>query len=509
VKPAPFAYIRARSLAEALDVLGADPEARLLAGGQSLVPMLNMRLVRPSRLVDLNAVPGLDGIHATPGGGLAIGALVRHAELVSSPSVGARAPLLAAAAAHVGHRAIRNRGTIGGSLAHADPAAELPAAVVALEAHLVAASPRGHRRIAAADFFTGLFATALAPDEILVAVEVPPSATPAWGFAEVARRAGDFALAGVAGVVIADRDRRCVAARLVAFGAGDRPQRLAAAEAALVKSGGAGAGIAAIAAGACAPTADVHASAEYRRHLVGVLAEQVVRDAIGRLSPGRAARVAAPGAAVEAARNAAAAPPPAGPGERAGTPGSGPGRAGEGADAGSLHVRLSVNGRAIDRPVSPRRSLADFLREDLRLTGTHVGCEHGVCGACTVLLDGRTARSCLLLAAQLEGARVTTIEGLTPEHGLSPIQEAFREAHGLQCGFCTPAMILTAHELLGHDPAPARASIREAIGGNLCMCTGYVNIVRAIELAASRIRNGASVGTTRAAASAAPPASDR
>jgi carbon-monoxide dehydrogenase small subunit len=146
-------------------------------------------------------------------------------------------------------------------------------------------------------------------------------------------------------------------------------------------------------------------------------------------------------------------------------------------------VRLTVNGQPVDRSVDVRRSLADFLRDDLALTGTHVGCEHGVCGACTVLVDGDSARSCLLLAVQLDGATVTTIEGLTPAAGLSPLQEAFRECHGLQCGFCTPGMIIVAHELLTRTAAPTTAQIREALSGNLCMCTGYVNIVRAVSRA--------------------------
>ena len=150
-------------------------------------------------------------------------------------------------------------------------------------------------------------------------------------------------------------------------------------------------------------------------------------------------------------------------------------------------VRLTVNGRAVERAVPARRSLADLLREDLRLTGTHVGCEHGVCGACTVLVDGRTARSCLLFAGQLDGAEVTTVEGLTPADGPSALQAAFRECHALQCGFCTAGLLATAHELLAENAAPTREEIREAIAGNLCMCTGYVNIVRAIELAARRM----------------------
>jgi aerobic-type carbon monoxide dehydrogenase small subunit (CoxS/CutS family) len=148
-------------------------------------------------------------------------------------------------------------------------------------------------------------------------------------------------------------------------------------------------------------------------------------------------------------------------------------------------VRLAVNGQAVDRAVDVRRSLSDFLREDLGLTGTHVGCEHGVCGACTVLVDGESARSCLLLAVQLDGAAVTTIEGLTPASGLSPLQEAFVACHGLQCGFCTPGMIVVAHELLARTAAPGVEEIRTALAGNLCMCTGYVTIVRAVARAAA------------------------
>ena len=158
------------------------------------------------------------------------------------------------------------------------------------------------------------------------------------------------------------------------------------------------------------------------------------------------------------------------------------------APAGRVSVRLTVNGRVVECEVAARLSLADFLREDLGLTGTHVGCEHGVCGACTVFVDGRSARSCLLFAAQLDGATVTTIEGLTPPEGLSPLQRAFCATHAMQCGFCTPGMIVAATELLASNPAPAPAEIREALSGNLCMCTGYVNIVRAVEHAAASLR---------------------
>jgi carbon-monoxide dehydrogenase small subunit len=161
------------------------------------------------------------------------------------------------------------------------------------------------------------------------------------------------------------------------------------------------------------------------------------------------------------------------------------------APAERLSIRLTVNGRVIEREIAARRSLADFLREDLGLTGTHVGCEHGVCGACTVLVDGESARSCLLFAVQLDGATVTTIEGLTPPEGLSPLQQAFCAAHAMQCGFCTPGMIVATTELLRTNPSPSPGQIREALGGNLCMCTGYVNIVRAVARAAAALRGGA------------------
>jgi aerobic-type carbon monoxide dehydrogenase small subunit (CoxS/CutS family) len=154
-----------------------------------------------------------------------------------------------------------------------------------------------------------------------------------------------------------------------------------------------------------------------------------------------------------------------------------------------LAIRLTVNGREVAREATARRSLADFLREDLMLTGTHVGCEHGVCGACTVLVDGRSARSCLLFAVQLDGATVTTIEGLTPPEGLSPLQQAFCHTHAMQCGFCTPGMIVVTTELLEKNPAPTTDEIRESLAGQLCMCTGYVNIVKAVEQAAATARN--------------------
>jgi carbon-monoxide dehydrogenase small subunit len=151
-------------------------------------------------------------------------------------------------------------------------------------------------------------------------------------------------------------------------------------------------------------------------------------------------------------------------------------------------IALTVNGRAVEDTVEPRLTLADFLRERLDLTGTHLGCEHGVCGACTVLLDGASARACLLYAVQAHGAAVTTVEGLSEAGTLSPLQAAFQKHHALQCGFCTPGLLTTATALLRETPDPTREQVREAISGNICRCTGYLSIVDAILAAAATLR---------------------
>jgi carbon-monoxide dehydrogenase small subunit len=170
-------------------------------------------------------------------------------------------------------------------------------------------------------------------------------------------------------------------------------------------------------------------------------------------------------------------------------------------------VTVTVNGTPRTAAVESRRTLADFLREDCRLTGTHLGCEHGVCGACTVLLDGEAIRSCLMFAVQAEGAEVTTVEGLTPDDGsLSPVQAAFRAAHGLQCGFCTPGFVVTVTAWLRDHPDPTLEEIRDGLSGNLCRCTGYQGIVKAVQMAAVQL---AAAGTSSGTGPSAPAKRER
>lgn len=272
MKPAPFAYKRARSTAEAVAWL-AESDARLLAGGQSLIATLNMRLSAPALLIDINGISGLDGI-AHKDGMVEIGALARHAAAERSEVVAKHAPLIARAMPHIGHPAIRNRGTLGGSIAYADPAAELPACLLALDGEVEATGPKGKRGIKAGYFFKGLFETALAPDEMLTAIRMPAAtAQTRVGFAELARRHGDYAIVGLAASARAD-GKGLADVRLAYFGVGATPVRATKAEAALAK----GDVDAAVAALDLEPPDDLQATAPVKKHLAGVLLRRVARQ---------------------------------------------------------------------------------------------------------------------------------------------------------------------------------------------------------------------------------------
>ena len=384
------------------------------------------------------------------GGVLRIGALTRHVDLLRSPEIAAHAPLLTEAIAHVAHPAIRNRGTLGGSLAHADPASELPACMVALNATIVVRGQTGERRIAAGDFFTGIYETALSAQELLIAVEMPIARkNSAHFFREFARRHGDYAIAGLAAQAI-------------------------------VRGG---------------LFADLRAGILCRRRSAGIgqAATKLINVAV---TPALFAKASARSAKNSTLRRISRRPSPcAGISRRycwrvacprfLAVPIS-PRR--DRCD-GPMPISLEVNGERVDAQVLPRLNLADFLREHLKLTGTHVGCEHGVCGACTVRVNGEIVRSCLMLAVQTHGASVETIEGLSDSGEIADLQAAFRDRNALQCGFCTPGMLMAAQDLLKQDAEPDRERIREHLSGNYCRCTGYQAIIDAVETTA-RARMG-------------------
>lgn len=288
MKPAPFAYVAPRTMDEVLTLLAEHgDEAKLLAGGQSLVPLLNFRLARPALLIDLNRVPGLDGIRLNGGSLLRIGAMTRQRTLERAAEVRARCPLVAEALRFVGHPPIRYRGTVGGSLAHADPAAELPAILTCFGGEVVAQSREGERLIPAEGFFVDLLTTALRPQELLTEVRLRlPSPAAGWGFLEVARRHGDFALVGVATLLELGDGGTIRAARLSLFGVGPTPVRARAAEEVLAGRAPTAEQFeraAAIVTESLQPDSDLHASAEYRREVAGVLTRRALGQALERV----------------------------------------------------------------------------------------------------------------------------------------------------------------------------------------------------------------------------------
>ncbi|MGQ0551301.1 MAG: FAD binding domain-containing protein [Armatimonadota bacterium] len=300
MKPPAFLYAAPESVEETLALLAEyGSEAKLLAGGQSLMPLLNMRLARPAVLIDLNRVKGLDHITAA-NGEIRIGAMTRQRAAERSPVLASRLPLITDALRWVGHAQIRNRGTVGGSLAHADPAAELPAVAAALDATLMVRGQNGTRALSSGEFFVGYLTTAIEPAEVLTEIRIPVMTRDAgWAFAEISRRHGDFALVGTAAVIHTDSGERCRDVRLAFTGVGPTPVRIREAEAAvegqrLMKDGESGRGgagrlddallreVAQIVSGRLQPESDIQASAEYRKHVAGVLARRALTAAAAR-----------------------------------------------------------------------------------------------------------------------------------------------------------------------------------------------------------------------------------
>ncbi|MBY0336033.1 MAG: xanthine dehydrogenase family protein subunit M [Acetobacteraceae bacterium] len=281
MKAPPFAYAAPSTIAEALALLAAHEDAKVLAGGQSLMPALNLRLAAPSVLVDINGIAELSEVSLTPTE-LRLGALVRHKRIGTDAAIAGAVPLLGLACPHIAHGPIRSRGTIGGSLSHADPAAEWPAVCLAADAVMEIRGPAGPRHVPAEAFSLGVFTTALRPGELLAAIRFPVARGRA-GFAEVARRHGDFAMVGAAVTVELGPDGRCADARVVLFGASDRPIRRRAAEERL-RGQAPGAALlreaASLAAEGLDPPSDLHASAEYRRRVAPVMVRRALADAL-------------------------------------------------------------------------------------------------------------------------------------------------------------------------------------------------------------------------------------
>ena len=511
MKPAPFDYLRPSAVEEAVTALGeTGDDARILAGGLSLVPMMNFRVVTPAVVVDIGGLEELRRI-TDEGSEIEVGAGVAQAGLERWPGLARRLPLLAAAFPHVGHYPTRARGTVGGSVAHADPSAELPLALAVLDGAVRLRSAGGERLVPARAFFEGPLETACGENEMVAATRWPTAAPGArHAFDEVALRHGDFAIASCAVVLHEDR---------MAIGFGG------VADVPVVREWPQLGGSALDDALACLAEEieiadDGDGGGAYRRGLVRTLGRRTVeraaasapvspmdgagdpamaqanlrlgttsggpRQAAGRLPRDRGsaentaswemgglpARAGSKASQSPRGREARTPRAPASPGGRL--------RAGE-----RQLVEFVLNGERCAAEAPPRLLLSDFLRQRFGRRGVHVGCEHGVCGACTVRLDGTPARACLLFAVQVDGRCVDTVEGLAGPGGAhSPLQAAFRRHHALQCGYCTPGILMTMTEwlerLAAEGRSPGEDEIRAVLSGHLCRCTGYEPIVAAV-----------------------------
>ncbi|MCS7282780.1 MAG: FAD binding domain-containing protein [Anaerolineae bacterium] len=459
-----FDYLEPTSVEEAVDLLARyGPEARVLAGGTDLIVQMKMERLAPQYLVSIGRVPGLEGI-SVQDGRTRIGARTSIRSLRNDPWVRACYPVLAEACASFSTTQVQVMGTLGGNLGNASPASDTAPALIVYGAEAVVQGPKGTRRVSVEEFFVGPGRSVLEPGELLTAVELPPPRPGTGGaFLKVSRVAADLAKVNAAVVLVRDGDR--VADARLAFGAvAPTPLRARKAEAVLIGqrfSEEVVAEAARIASEEIRPIDDVRSSAWYRREITRVLAY----DGLYRAWE-RAGAPTEPLPPVPGAPSPAVAPPRALRHIRADQ---------------EVEVRLTVNGERQRVWVAPNELLLNVLREKLHLTGTKYGCGIGECSACTVHVDGRLALSCLVLAVAVDGSEILTVEGLAGRDGkLHPLQESFIRHAAFQCGYCTPGMLMTAKSLLEEIPHPTEEDVRDYLKGNLCRCTGYAAIVRAV-----------------------------
>ena len=426
-------YARPSSLEEALRILGSNDGARALAGGQTLINVMKSRAASPDVLVDLAGLSELTSV-STGAGGLEVGAMVTYTQLASSSEVEVTRPILGEVAATIADVQVRNRGTIGGNICSNDPTNHLPPLLVALDARMTVVGPGGERTVSADDFFLGVYMTAVATGELLTKVTVPPPGGAGDGFAALTIGTDGTCIVSAAASV-ADGSAR------IAIGCvSGTPVRATEMEEKLGGDFGEGS-VREAAKGLGAqldPPGDVHGSADYRRHLAEVMAVRAVLQAAGSARSWMEPTT-------------------------------------------SKTISVEINGELYEREVDARRLLVHFIRDDVDLTGTHIGCDTGNCGACTVQLDGQAIKSCMMLAVQADGASIRTVEGLAADGELNALQQSFSDHHALQCGYCTPGMLMSASHLLEQNPHPTEEEIRKALQGNICRCTGYVNIVEAVK----------------------------
>ncbi len=445
--------------------------ARVIAGGTDLLVELRRGLHREPVLIDLTRIPGLDGIWRDRAGTIHLGATVTHNQVVGSTTLCAYALPLVQACWQVGTPALRNRATVVGNLVTASPANDTISALLALDARIRLSSVAGERWLALESFYEGLRQTALGPGEVVTEIALQPLGQNQRGaFVKLGLRR-THAIALVNAAVVLSMEAGCVAEARIALGsvaptvvrARDAEASLAGCtldEAAIERA-------AERAARSAVPISDIRGGAGYRQQMVQVL----VRRALLSIRDGSGAQLVP-------------VHPPLLWGRTDGHYG------GLGVESGGDEghddpaIACTVNGEAVEVKGAQRKTLLAMLRQDLGLTGSKEGCGEGECGSCTVWLDGMAVLACLVPAPRAHGTQIVTVEGLACADRLHPVQQAFLDEGAVQCGYCTPGFVMASASLLQEIPRPTREQICAAISGNLCRCTGYYKIVRAVERAA-------------------------
>jgi carbon-monoxide dehydrogenase medium subunit len=478
-----FDYIAVNTVAEACSLLAAHgPELTILAGGTDVLIELRRGTTKaPKVVLDISGVPELGGIEEADGN-IILKPLATHTELACSELVRQFAPLLGSAAAAIGSPQIRDRGTVGGNIMNAAACADTVPPLVALGATVTLQSKAGCRELALADLFVKPYQTKAKPDELLTAIRFPKLAPGARStFIKLGRRnALAISRMSVAAVLQIGSDGKIVEARIVPGAAFPTWKRVPEAEQMLVGQKPEAKLFAA--AGQKVSEEMIKAtgrrwSTEYKEPVIAVLVRRALEQCVAEV--GRGVSPAQSAGGISQRRQARRTAP---------LPGRADSQAQSTASYGKAvrecRITTTINGRSHTLTTPASRTLLDLLRDQLGLLGTKCGCEIGECGACTVLLDGEPVNSCLVLAPQINGREVVTVEGLAQDGKLHPLQASFLDHDAVHCGFCTPGMLMSAKALLDWNPRPTETEIRTAISGNLCRCTGYQQIVQAIAKAA-------------------------
>ncbi len=476
-----FTYHRPRSLAAVFDIMErCGEDARLLAGGTNLLVDMKTGTAVPASVIDITYLPGLRGIQFEESGAL-IGALTPIRALGVSGSLWAHHTALAEAAAAFGSTQVATMGTLGGNVANGSPASDTVPALLALNAEIVVASPDGEKRVPVADILLGPGRVSMGANAIITQVRLPaPTEGSGSAFLKLARVRADLAKVNVAALLV-QRSGRVANARVALGSVG--PTVILAQEAARMLVGERFSEERALSAARRAaaeilPIDDVRSTAAYRRKAAVALVHDALVLAWKRAT-GEMSIVPVRGAAPRSSKDV----------DMVQRHDDGEGRP-IAADA-RVTIEITVNEQVYELEVATNELLLNVLRERLQLTGAKYGCGIGECGACTVWMNGDPVLACLILAINADGAEIRTVEGLATADGmLDPIQEAFIEENGFQCGFCTPGILMMTARLLEEIGEPTEDEIREYLKGNFCRCTGYASIVRAVQRAAQRDSDG-------------------